>query len=104
MVHLSTVENDSEANAPPIKALEKVKLEEPDENELTETVYGSKYAAEGLPNTSMPEREMYVSRAPQPVGATTADICCVIRPKDIAYRLIKDHLSLDGNPVLNLAS
>ena len=26
------------------------------------------------------------------------------RPKDIAYRMIKDHLSLDGNPVLNLAS
>lgn len=26
------------------------------------------------------------------------------RPKDTAYRLIKDHLSLDGNPVLNLAS
>ena len=26
------------------------------------------------------------------------------RPKEIAYRLIKDHLSLDGNPVLNLAS
>ena len=26
------------------------------------------------------------------------------RPKEIAYRMIKDHLTLDGNPVLNLAS
>ena len=26
------------------------------------------------------------------------------RPKEVAYRLIKDHLSLDGNPILNLAS
>ena len=26
------------------------------------------------------------------------------RPKEVAYRMIKDHLSLDGNPVLNLAS
>ena len=58
MVHLSTVENDSVAQAPPYKGLEKVKLEEPDENELTETVYGSRFAAEGLPSTHMPEREM----------------------------------------------
>ena len=27
-----------------------------------------------------------------------------LRPKEIASRLIKDHLTLDGNPVLNLAS
>lgn len=58
MVHLSTVENDSEAQAPLVKGLEKVKIEEPDENELTETVYGSRFAAEGLPATHMPEREM----------------------------------------------
>jgi glutamate/tyrosine decarboxylase-like PLP-dependent enzyme len=25
-------------------------------------------------------------------------------PKDVAYRMIHDHLSLDGNPMLNLAS
>ena len=33
-----------------------------------------------------------------------ADLQSHGRPKDIAYRLIRDHLSLDGNPVLNLAS
>jgi glutamate decarboxylase len=25
-------------------------------------------------------------------------------PRDVAYRMIKDDLSLDGNPMLNLAS
>ena len=58
MVHLSTVQNDSEANAPPIDALKNAKLEQPDEDDLTETVYGSRFAAQGLPHATMPEREM----------------------------------------------
>jgi glutamate decarboxylase len=58
MVHLATVDNDSDAQAPLIKELENVKIREPDENELTETVYGSRWAAEGLPSSSMPESEM----------------------------------------------
>ena len=58
MVHLSTVENDSQAQAPLVKGLEKIKFEDVDENELTETVYGSRFAAEGLPSACMPEREM----------------------------------------------
>ena len=45
----------------------------------TTSVYGSRFAAEDLPKDEMPEGEM---------------------PKEVAYRLIKDELSLDGNPIL----
>lgn len=55
--------------------------EEPDD--FTATVYGSKYAAEDLPRHDMPDREM---------------------PPQVAYRMIKDDLTLDGTPTLNLAS
>ena len=58
MVHLSTVDSDAQVDAPLVKGLEKIKIQEPDENELTETVYGSRFAAEGLPSASMPEGEM----------------------------------------------
>lgn len=57
-------------------------LEKPIINEVvatSSTVYGSKFALEDLPAHEIPENEM---------------------PKEIAYRLIKDDLSLDGNPVL----
>lgn len=43
------------------------------------SVYGSRFAAEDLPKEEMPEEEM---------------------PREVAYRLIKDELSLDGNPIL----
>jgi len=46
---------------------------------FTSSVYGSRYATQDLPRTEMPEREM---------------------PKEVAYRMIKDDLSLDGNPML----
>ncbi|KAL4786586.1 pyridoxal phosphate-dependent transferase [Aspergillus varians] len=46
-------------------------------------VYGTKYAAEELPHYVMNERGM---------------------PADVAHRLISDELSLDGNPLLNMAS
>ena len=47
--------------------------------EFTTSVYGSKFAEEDLPTTQMPDDMM---------------------PRDIAYRLIKDDLSLDSNPKL----
>ncbi|KAF2828261.1 glutamate decarboxylase [Ophiobolus disseminans] len=56
---------------------------EDDADDYTATVYGSKYAAEDLPRHEMPEKEM---------------------PAQIAYRMIKDDLTLDGTPTLNLAS
>lgn len=59
-------------------------LQSPDgADSATVNVYGSRYAGEDLPRDEMPESEM---------------------PRDVAYRLIKDDLSLDGNPRLNLAS
>ncbi|KAI9170934.1 Glutamate decarboxylase [Paramyrothecium foliicola] len=54
-----------------------------DGNEFTTSVYGSRFAGEDLPKRKMPETQM---------------------PRDVAYRMIKDDLSLDGNPTLNLAS
>lgn len=64
--------------------MENLKLEPNDrEDEVTASVYGSRFAAECLPMHEMPEKEM---------------------PKEIAYRMIRDDLSLDGNPMLNLAS
>ncbi|KAK4697647.1 glutamate decarboxylase, partial [Lecanoromycetidae sp. Uapishka_2] len=84
MVHLASVPNDKAANAPLVKGMEKLNVEPNDpEDEVTASVYGSRFAAECLPKHEMPEREM---------------------PKEIAYRMIKDDLSLDGNPMLNLAS
>ena len=84
MVHLASVPNDKAANAPLVKGMENLKLEPNDkEDEVTASVYGSRFAAECLPMHEMPEKEM---------------------PKEIAYRMIRDDLSLDGNPMLNLAS
>lgn len=84
MVHLASVPNDKDVQAPLVEGLENVKLEQaPDDDYATVCVYGSRFAAEELPRHEMPEQEM---------------------PKEIAYRMIKDDLSLDGNPMLNLAS
>ena len=84
MVHLASIPNDKAANAPLVKGLEDLKLEpNAQEDEATASVYGSRFAAECLPMHEMPENEM---------------------PKEIAYRMIRDDLSLDGNPMLNLAS
>ncbi|KAI1099624.1 glutamate decarboxylase [Jackrogersella minutella] len=85
MVHLAKVPNDTEmqmGNLP--EAVKKISLQlSNDEDSFTTSVYGSKFAAEDLPKHEMPDGEM---------------------PKEIAYRMIKDELSLDGNPMLNLAS
>ncbi|KAL2396193.1 Glutamate decarboxylase 4 [Exophiala dermatitidis] len=92
MVHLATVKPDphkgSDFDAPKRRAsivpgLEHISLEPPGEDEFSTSVYGSRFAAQDLPSHEMPEREM---------------------PKEIAYRMIRDELSLDGNPMLNLAS
>lgn len=58
-----------------------VKLDESDD--VSASVYGSKFANRGLPSTELPEETM---------------------PKEVAYRMIKDALDLDGTPSLNLAS
>lgn len=53
------------------------------EDTFTTTVYGSRFAAMDLPRHEMPDDEM---------------------PREVAYRMIKDELTLDGTPTLNLAS
>ncbi|CAO3577568.1 unnamed protein product [Absidia cylindrospora] len=47
------------------------------------SVYGTRWAANDIPRYDMPEEEM---------------------PSNMAYRLVKDELQLDGNPALNLAT
>ena len=84
MVHLASVPNDKATKAPLTKGMENLTIEPNDtEDEVTASVYGSRFAAQSLPLHEMPEKEM---------------------PKEVAYRMIRDDLSLDGNPMLNLAS
>lgn len=81
MVHLGQVENDSSIQKP-VNDINGEQFGPPginDEDIATSNVYGSKFAAEDLPRHEMPEGEM---------------------PKDVAYRMIKDDLTLDGNPTL----
>jgi glutamate decarboxylase len=91
MVHLATVTNNDDIKKPIdlgdksilTKALDTLKISDIPADSFTSSVYGSKFARDDLPEFEIPEGEM---------------------PKEVAYRLIKDHLSLDGNPMLNLAS
>jgi glutamate decarboxylase len=85
MVHLASVPNDDHVKKHRkgrlAKGVENLELGPiiSDEDTFTTTVYGSKYAAEDLPKHEMPEKEM---------------------PKEVAYKMIKDDLSLDGKPLL----
>ncbi len=79
MVHLAAIPKDHELDTLP-SAVSKVSLKlQNEEDSFTTSIYGSRFAAEDLPRHEMPEREM---------------------PREIAYKLIKDELSLDGNPML----
>lgn len=80
MVHLAAVKKDKEIATESLAgSVDALSLEAPGEDDFSTSVYGSRYAAEELPQHEMPEKEM---------------------PRDIAYRMIKDDLSLDGNPML----
>lgn len=80
MVHLATVPQDDEVNKSLVDGMKKVDMGSSSQADLfTTSVYGSKFAAQDLPKNEMPEDEM---------------------PKEVAYRMIKDDLSLDGNPML----
>lgn len=84
MVHLAQIPTDKHVAAPLVEGMEKLKIQSAESDDsFTTTVYGSRFASENLPKFEMPEKEM---------------------PKEVAYRMIKDDLSLDGNPMLNLAS
>ncbi|KAL9089766.1 MAG: hypothetical protein Q9165_005560 [Trypethelium subeluteriae] len=79
MVHLGRVLTDKELAS----SVEKLNIEAPTGDDFHTSVYGSRFAAEDLPKHEMPEKEM---------------------PREVAYRMIKDDLTLDGTPTLNLAS
>lgn len=86
MVHLNSIPNPGEDSKEEhlVQEVKKVHLNLAEQNDcFTTSVYGSKFAVADLPRHEMPEGEM---------------------PKEVAYRMIKDELSLDGNPMLNLAS
>ena len=85
MVHLTPIAKDHEINQPLVKGMDKLELNNSamSSDTFTTTVYGSRFAAEDLPKHEMPEGEM---------------------PKEVAYRMIKDDLSLDGNPMLKYVS
>jgi glutamate decarboxylase len=80
MVHLATIPHDGQINAPLVEGMKKLDMSaSTNQDTFTTTVYGSRFAREDLPKHEMPEHEM---------------------PKEVAYRMIKDDLSLDGNPML----
>lgn len=87
MVHLAKVHRESDPNSSTQEAadyISSIKLDDvPEDDHYSATVYGTRFAAQQLPHAEMPDGEM---------------------PREVAYRMIKDELSLDGNPMLNLAS
>ncbi|RJE26982.1 glutamate decarboxylase [Aspergillus sclerotialis] len=84
MVHLAKVHHEADQNDALAKRIDTIKLDDVDnEDHFSATVYGTRFATQQLPQHEMPDKEM---------------------PREVAYRMIKDELSLDGNPMLNLAS
>lgn len=79
MVHLGKVKTDREIAEDKLPELENLDLGGLEQDEVTTSVYGSRFAAQDLPRNEMPDNEM---------------------PREMAYRLIKDDLTLDGNPTL----
>lgn len=81
MVHLSNISDPKEADKGLVSQLkEKLNLQLfNDEDGFSTSVYASRFAGQDLPKHEMPENDT---------------------PKEVAYRMIKDDLSLDGNPIL----
>ena len=82
MVHLVPVQRRGSDAAVAHRRVHSIELEKDEVDDFYSSVYGSRYAAQPLPQEVMPEREM---------------------PREVAYRMIKDDLSLDGNPMLKFA-
>lgn len=79
MPHLASIVDQAAAKAATLKSQQDFDQNFVGEDEFTASVYGSKFAIADLPKIEMPETEM---------------------PKEVAYRLIKDDLTLDGVPTL----
>lgn len=78
MVHLASIKKDDDFE-PIVNRVDSIKLDTVEEDDYSATVYGTRFATQQLPHAEMPDREM---------------------PREVAYRMIKDELSLDGNPML----
>jgi glutamate decarboxylase len=68
MVHLASVQSDEQIRKESVSEFSDVEFPALDENTITSSVYGSKWAGQELPKHEMPEDEM---------------------PKEVAYRMIK---------------
>lgn len=81
MVHLGQVTNDSEVQKGNAGGIDESQLgpQGAQSGDFETSIYGSRFAAEDLPRHEMPSGEM---------------------PAATAYRMIKDDLTLDGNPTL----
>lgn len=79
MVHLAQIPNEDTVAQPLVEGLKKLEIAPAEADCFTTSVYASKFAATDLPKHEIPDHEM---------------------PKEVAYRMIKDDLSLDGNPML----
>jgi glutamate decarboxylase len=81
MVHLGQVTNDSEIAKGPAEDIDLSQLgpEGAQPDDFEQSIYGSRFASQDLPRYEMPDKEM---------------------PANVAYRMIKDDLTLDGNPTL----
>lgn len=83
MVHLGKVTNDSEVKREKEASngidMSQLGPEGSSAGDFETSIYGSRFAGEDLPSHEMPEGEM---------------------PAATAYRMIKDDLTLDGNPTL----
>lgn len=74
MVHLTSVTSDAAARrGSVVEGMGNIKIDEPSDDEVSASVYGSRFAAQELPQHEMPEGEM---------------------PKEVAYRLIRDDLTV----------
>ena len=78
MVHLTPVRRGSTIESLH-KRVASIQLDKEDDDGFYSSVYGTRFACESLPAEEMPDKEM---------------------PREVAYRMIKDELSLDGNPML----
>jgi glutamate decarboxylase len=79
MVFLTSVKNDDQVFDPKSHSIDSIAAPQPNEDDFYTNVYGSHFAADHLPQHEMAEQEM---------------------PRQVAARMIKDELSLDGNPKL----
>ena len=58
MVHLATIPQDQEVNAPLVEGMKKLEIETDGEDISTANVYGSRFAAQELPKHEIPDGEM----------------------------------------------